>query len=342
MNYLERPKVLTFVLAILAGVIGVLTKLTTFPAFGVAAGIYVLYWLVTSARLAPLKPTLKMLAALAVVAFLPILIGAAWVAYSDSIKSLNAFGSSLTSEALQAWNFGALQARLSLQLWQDTVLGRMGLDIFGYAMLPAAAALGISMLGRAHLVVAAAAICSFLSAILLFTNLHAVHNYYQTANAIFAVGAVAAGLHLLAVRGRKLFSLLLLGTLVIGQVSYFNVAYAPWITGAAASPSVHGISVAARAATTDQQSLLVFGTDWSSEVPYYSGRRSLAVPGWANDALVENAILHLDKYLRGYPLGAIVDCFPADSADPKAIIARREFAQKSILAVDGNCRLFAP
>jgi hypothetical protein len=50
------------------------------------------------------------------------------------------------------------------------------------------------LLRRDYAYAAVAAVLAFLVPFLVFTNLHIVHSYYQTANAIFIIAAVGLGL----------------------------------------------------------------------------------------------------------------------------------------------------
>ena len=65
---------------------------------------------------------------------------------------------------------------------------------------------------------------------------------------------------------------------------------------------------AARDATKSNESLLFFGDNFSSVVPFYGERKSLAVVPWTSPALFDKIISDPQSLLGDAPLGGIIDC----------------------------------
>jgi len=64
---------------------------------------------------------------------------------------------------------------------------------------------------------------------LVFTNLHISHNYYQNANAIFALVAVGMALASFVQGTRPVVALVLLAAISAGQLVFFHSRYASLI-----------------------------------------------------------------------------------------------------------------
>jgi hypothetical protein len=65
-----------------------------------------------------------------------------------------------------------------------------------------------------------------------------------------------------------------------------------------------GIASSLRSAIDPNEALIIYGKDWSSELPFYVDRKSLAVPSWFEQT--EDVIENSHSYLGPLKLGAIV------------------------------------
>ena len=340
-RFLFQPSPLTFVTAVLAGCCATLTKSTTFPAFAFLGALLVLHRIYL-AYFADLRFPLRRLLAILALAFVPFLAGSVWVAYSEHIRGQNQIGGlHLSLAGLKTWNFGTMEQRLSPALWRDVLVNRVLPDLLGYGVIPGLLAIGAALGSRRSMIIALACTAAFLLPFLLVTNVHMVHSYYQVANGIFLLGAVGAGLSNLFRQGRVFVALALLVALVVGQLGYFREAYAFWIYKDQKDTPVFQIATAAKAATTDQQSLIVFGLGWSSEVLYYAQRRGVAVPLWLPDEAVNRLLASPSSFLKDFPLGAIVDCY-GNSLSAQAVAMRDALKANPVLTSIGNCRLLGP
>jgi hypothetical protein len=342
-RFFAAPKPASASIAILAGSLGVLAKSTTFPAFAVLGGLLFLKECYAAWRAGiRAERTRPILLAILVIA-VPFVIGGAWAVYADTVKEKNEIGAYLTSSGLALWNFGSWDQRVGATLWRDVVWQRVLTDAFGYAAVPALALIGAALLSRRYAHAMLAAVAAFLVPFLVFTNLHIVHNYYQTANAIFIV--VAAGLAVANVMrlSRSWLGLLCLGLLAAGQLMYFRAAYASWLTNDFSPVPVFRIANIAKSVTPPDSSLLVIGDDWSSAIPYYAQRKSLVIPDWLAMTSWQRMLATPQEYLDDVRLGGVVYCADKAPRDPerKALIDAF-LAGRAVLGEAAPCTLLAP
>lgn len=339
-RFVEKPSYLKLTGAIVLGSLAVLTKSTTFPAFVVLGGFLILSRLIAIWRDHPLAPHFVPLLLAGVACVVPLCIGYAWVIYSDAVKAHNGLGAMLTSASLRSWNFGTLAQRISPQLWNDVILTRGSHEIFGISVGPALIAVGALLTGRRHLALGLATAVAFLTPFLLFTNLHMIHNYYQYANAIFALATVGIAIGYVAQTGRRILAGLLLIVILLGQLAYFRNAYAPVFDHDLHVSDVAQIARLAKEKTSNDDALLVLGQDWSSAVPYYSERKVLALPAWAPLPMFEQILEKPEMFLGGLHLGAVVFCKGGGYGGRSSLI-EAFVAQRSVIAEAGTCKLLS-
>src|SRR5262249_25107346 len=147
-------------------------------------------------------------------------------------------------------------------------------DSFGYSVIPALVLIAASLLRRRYAYATLAAVVAFLVPFLVFTNLHLIHNYYQTANVVFIVAATALGIAGIMSTRYAAIAVLALAIIVAGQLLYFRSAYAVLLTRDFSGDPAFQIANAARSATPPGSGLIVIGHSWSSLVPYYAQRKS--------------------------------------------------------------------
>ena len=342
-RFFAEPKPASAAIATLAGSLGILAKSTTFPAFAVLGGLLFLTECYAAWRAGALakraRPILLALLAIAV----PFLIGTAWTVYSDMVKEHNEIGTRLTSHVLPFWTFGTWEQRVGATLWQDVILRRALTDAFGYAAIPAVAIIGATLLRRDYAYAAAGALLGFFVPFFVFTNLHIVHFYYQTANAIFIVAAAGLGVASVASTKRIALAVVLLAVIVAGQLMYFRSAYAVYLIHDFSGEQLFRIAKLARTQTPPGTSLIVIGDDWSSTIPYYAERKSLAIPNWLATESWQRMLAAPQKYLGDARLGGVV--YRADKApqdrERKALVDAF-VAGRTVLGEIGPWKLLAP
>jgi hypothetical protein len=343
-GYLREPALQFLFGAIAAGSLAVVTKITTFPAFLVLGGILFLRELHAAWTKRFPTDTIRLLALALLAVVIPLAFGAWWTLYSDDVKTHNEFGALLTSQALMPWNLGTLAQRLDWTNWWDAFFARTFTNSFGRAAIFAAIVMCAALLRRQYAYAALGALLAFVIPFLLFTKLHIVHTYYQTANAIFMIAAVGLGLASLAELKHRWIALASLAAIGAGQLAYFDSTYAVYLTGDFSGDRFFRIANIARSATPPAASLIVFGEDWSSVSPYYAQRKSFVIADWMPVPLLKRVLANPQSYLDGAPLGGIIFC--ADTAAPndserRPLIA--DFvAHRAVLGEAGDCQLLAP
>lgn len=249
------------------------------------------------------------------VILVPLAIGLAWARYADFVKMANPFGSQLTSESLMAWNFGSLEQKLSWETWRLVIWERS-------IRWNAAGLLGVILLilpwllkpeQRRYAWLSLAALGLFMLPVLVFTNLHVVHEYYQVACVAFLLAALAIviGGWLKTTTHKSMVSTITTLVLVGANVAVFNSAYG--IVTARSLDELDPRSVQSykvgrylRDMTPADTGLVVFGNGYSSEIAFQSQRKTMAVPPWFDH--YSDLWANPQKYLGPTELAAIVVC----------------------------------
>ena len=241
-----------------------------------------------------------------------------WTHHADSLKQLNPFGAQLTSSALKVWNFGTPVQRVQPELWLKVVSGRMLAPI---AAIPIIMGLRISS-NQTRTFLLACLILAF-APLLIFTNLHIIHNYYQAANHIFLLMAVAgSAAAIIDSRSQKkieqISTIALLTILIVANLSVFFTLSGSgyWLVSRQQNSPKLTIGEIIQSQTPSTSVILVFGDDWSSAFAYHSQRRAFTLPGWAPSSLTPiDILLDPDLHLGGQPVGAVVSRKPISEAD---------------------------
>jgi len=243
----------------------------------------------------------------------PLVINTCWVIFSDRQKSFNPIASCLTSGQLLRWNFGTIKEKLSYATWRIILshIRHIYWDFFWVNFLFVFS----FILNRKYWKEILACLIFFLFGPLLFTNLYYVHEYYFYANAVFLL--VSFGF--LAVSFLESKNLLILSKIAIIPVillamykAYFSHYYSIQKTN---NLTLQPLSEAVKYSTKKEGVILIYGFDWSSELPYYSQRRALMIPNWLpyKDSKVQLAL----KALNSGEITAVI--VSADSIKDKEV-----------------------
>src|SRR5205823_12887785 len=107
---------------------------------------------------------------------------------SDDVKAQNIVSDGhLTSAALQEWNFGTFRQRFLGSTWTRMFSVTIP-ELSGNPLILLLPCLGLYF-ARSRLAPFLISIGAFLSAFLIFTNLHVIHDYYAYANGVFLIAA---------------------------------------------------------------------------------------------------------------------------------------------------------
>ena len=341
-EYLKEGRRHTLILAFITGSLAVLTKSTTFPAYAFLAGLLILARGFADLRQGDLSAArLRWRGSAFVALALSLLVGLLWIWYTDQVKAASPFGAHLSSAETAHFTFGSWDQRISAEFWRTAIVDRALPEIFGYAVFVALVAAMAALQSRRYAGLTLAALAGFVLPFLLFTNLHFVHSYYQNANALLGLIAVALGIAAIAELGQPVLAALILVTIVAGQLAFFHANYVPTIKADFTKAPIYLISQSAREHVPADQALLVLGADWSSEIPYYSERKSLALPNWMPLPLTKQALDDPERFLGGLKLGAIVYC-TMRGYNEKQPLVDAAVAGRQVLAEAGPCKLLSP
>jgi hypothetical protein len=146
---------------------------------------------------------------------------------------------------------------------------------------------------------------------LIFTNLHIVHDYYQISNIIYLLICFSLSIvyifDKLLYKNKILYIIPIVILITINIINFFKEYY-PVINAKINIDNNRtlGISDYIKNNTPFNQPVIWFGFDWSSEVAFYSERKSLTVPSWGN--LESDVIANQNKYLGTDQASAYVLC----------------------------------
>src|SRR5262249_37699062 len=107
------------------------------------------------------------------------------------------------------------------------------------------------------------------------------------------------------------------------------------------------LATLARSLTSEKQSLLVIWPVWSSEVPFYSQRKSLVVsslPQFFTAELMQRVFDNPQSFLGDYPLGGIAYCKDTlrdRVSEEKLALIAAFLSGRQVLGRDGDCELLS-
>ena len=303
--------------------LAVLVKVTTFPPFAAAAGLICLRreWLafVRDGRVASAVGRLAVAGAPLAVA-LAFLVP--WLRDCDAIKRCNPIAAYNTSAGLAEWNYGTALQRVSTGLWVDTVLLRAVPEAVGWPGLVVLAAGLVALVQRDERRRALVALLLgglFLLPFVLFTNLHMVHNYYQAANAVWLVAALAVVLDRIADWRPRELAVGLLVISLAGQFQRSMQGYIPMEGIDFSRDARLAVARTLRNKLTADGVVLFVGCDWSPEIAFYARRRAVYIPQWVKFDDVAGIVADPDRVTGGQPIEAMViwNNSPCMAGDPR-------------------------
>jgi hypothetical protein len=239
------------------------------------------------------------------------LLGFLWVKYTDMVKMGNPIGAMLTSESLSSWNFGVLGQRFSVDFWRDVVYGRV-IKGTSFYFLGVFLVLYFCIFAKDFNLkrIIYSGLALFIFPFLIFSKLHAVHDYYQFANGVYWIVAFSVVLVSMLDKycnERKLFYVFTIIALVGSNLFAYNRIYGDNKNGKLNSWADRTLKLASyiKQNTKSDDRLIIYGFDWSSELAFYSQRRSLTLPWGIWDF---DAISNPQKFLKAKPPSLIVNC----------------------------------
>ncbi len=301
-------KVTTIASAALLGVAGALGKITTFAPFYLLAGAILLFHMADQARR---RLPLRRSVAAAVASMLPApLLFSIWDRFADAQKARNSLGRLTMSTApmTHSWAFGTWSQLFSERMIFTLVrgvtdtMGLLAIVLFTFLAI-LARHYGLS---RTRSILIAAALSGFFFPYFVFTNLHIVHDYYDTANAMFLIFGIAVLVGSFFANGHSRSGWAMLILAVVSQLGWFHFYFAKDLI----HRDDYRLTIANRiAANTDENAVIsIYSKDWSAVIPYYSRRRAIMEQTFApRDEVIARARNILSPQ-GGYPVEAVVHC----------------------------------
>lgn len=279
-----------FFLSIILGGLAAVTKATTFAS--VLPAIILAFWFFSwpsgkRKRLALLSNLMVSM----IVFGLPLLLGAGWTIFAETIRVKNPLAAEfLTGSSLRYWMYGNLKERMDPAVWlwilktvEQTVIGSRWIIV---------AAIIVAILRRPYRLLILGSFGAFLLGPLFFTNVYYVHDYYLYANGFFLLlGIVFALLSLKESRYfRSLTALVLIPAFLLFLLTTYKKTYYPLQATNAYSVATLGNIVGTF--TEKDDVLLIHTYDWNPQLPYYARRRAI-IDWWylpLSDARIQKVV----------------------------------------------------
>lgn len=248
---------------------------------------------------------------------IPLLVGVAWSSYADSIRSLNLHGAELISSKLVLWNFGSIQQRLSWDLWYTVILKRslitnVGAGIFGLPFLVVVPIISWKHGARKSVYLALLCLTLFLLPIAIFTNLHIVHSYYQTACHVWLGCAVAIllGASLTWYPYHRGIAALVASFFVFLNIILFFLAYYPHISlterEEGQAQQAYHVGKFLKENTQSGSGIVVFNQNYSAEIAFHSERKAMTLLD--ESPYAKEVFQEPQRFLGDAPLASITVC----------------------------------
>jgi hypothetical protein len=254
------------------GVLAGLVKVTTLASFFVLGTCLAAWYIWKDRERGKLKGSVVTAVALFCVA-LPVAATWCWTKFADAVKAQNPIGIYLTSKVLSGWTFGPFAERLHPRIYLQLL--RATNNHIGNIEAAVVVLVVYVWLCRRWNWIAAVCVALYVGTILLFFNLHVVHEYYPYSNAIFLVVGIGVLITcVLKISGPRAWIGVALLVLEIGACGfrYFTHYYPIQSTNARGRPEAAAII---GDTTQPQDVILITGLDWSAEFPYQSHRRAI-------------------------------------------------------------------
>ena len=302
----DKPASKTVILFIFWTTLGVLQKTNTaIPAMVIMALVVLTFFLTKK----PFKlPGWRTITIIFVSFFVPVLIGYTWSNYTNLVREENIVGQILTSWPLTKWMMGSFKMRFDPQvmktiIWDRIILQNAG-GIIGVAILLAGFVWGDSKLRKLILI----CLALFIFPMVVFTNVHYIHDYYQASSILFLLAGLAISISSLIQKSmpKHFLQFMIVVFVLLSNYFWFSAGYGK-TAGRKIDVSTNyllSVSDVIRNYTDEQSAIVIFGNDWSSELGYYSERKSFAV---MNEVFAE-VWQDPQKYLGGSELGALINC----------------------------------
>jgi hypothetical protein len=306
-----RPSLYSAIAFALFASLGMLQKVST--AFPILLGL-ILIFLVLHIREHGLRIPDKRRLIIFVLAFMiPVAVTFLWFQYADSIRVKNPLIGNNESMIFSWFGGERLKPELLRAIFWDRIMVQNAGGLLGICVLAAGILLGSSMLRS---IIFSGILFCFLTSF-IFLRHHSFIYYYQTANTLFLIGALAVSLVSISLYIKKSAPALLLCSAIVAVNFYnYHYGYGKYVERELTpqNNATLAVSDVVRRYTPRDSAVIVFGlmstgsvrpiSAWSSEIAYYSERKSLTLTDGANRQVWSDPAL----FIGDKKLGAIVFC----------------------------------
>jgi hypothetical protein len=336
-EYLKSPRTSVAALMVLAGSLAAMVKLPTFFGFAICSAFLLIADMDPRALRNRTVPHLTFAACAGLV---PALAGYGWSLYAERQRLLNPLAGFLGLDALREFTYGTTRQRISPDVW-SVLWSRSVPDLLGSHLLILPLLICLPLVAKKYRAFSILSTAVFIIVWMTFTNLHFVHSYYQYANGLFLIAALGFGIAgLIELPGAtRVSGLLLLGVAVALSLNHYRSTYER--SQQLNNTGFQGIADAIRHHSKPDDVVMIYGLDWSPELPYTSGRRSIMV-GDHNPLESQQARKALANLADG-KLGAMVVCLSARNDE---VAVKRSICSYGFEAApkyeDAICSLYLP
>ncbi len=240
-----------------------------------------------------------------------------WNNYTDKQFMQNPLTALLRVQNMPSWYFGVWRDRWKFDLWGWAIRLRDLPEALGsFWLIPV---LGLALLcflrGMFWVLLAIALVASYLSVYLFFPVLHINNPYYQVENVFLLCAAVAVVAEGLLQRGEATAGYAVLVATMLSQVwSLYTGVYGQLLFVDFHKHPFYQAGRAVQETTSPDSVVVVFGTGWGADLPYFAQRRGFVIANWFPVPLIHQMLFEeRERWFDGRKLGAMVDCAVYDS-----------------------------
>jgi hypothetical protein len=339
-RFISQRGTINFAFCLGFGILAATVKVTTFSGFVVVGLLYtgVHLWRRRWQFRQDLVPVLLPAAISVATSGVALL---AWNHYTDHFLRENPLAAQIRVSNIPTWYFGTLPDRWSLLLWKSTILNRDLPDAFGRFWPIALFSFGLLSLLRFRLFpIVMALVAGYVSVYLFFPRLHIYNSYYQIENVIFLCTAFAVSIDRLIEDRKRILAYGLFASVAASQIwTFYNHgpcsrcgSYWTILNADAHKNPYYMAGMAVKASSPKDSVVVVFGDDWSSEIPYAAERHAIVIANWFPVSVVYEMLLdEPDRWFGHLKLGAVVDCtVPGGLSISPALVSIRDALIKDL------------
>jgi hypothetical protein len=320
-RFLKNRRPATYLACVVFGMLAATVKATTFAGFAVA-GLFFSGAYLWNARRDLRRQFLPLLIAgsstiLAAAALV------AWNRYAGIFAQQNPMANQITASSIPGWYFGTWDDRVSSTLWNWAIRQRELPEALGRAWYVLGGAIAcLLLLNIRYAILAILSSIAYLSVYIFFPKLHMFNGYYQPENVIFLCAAVVLVFEGFSRRNNVIFAHCFLFVVVLSQMSgVYGKPYGPLLFDDLRKHPYYQTGLMLKDMTQPDSVIVVFGTGYGADVPYYAERRGIAVANWYQPALLHRLLFEeRDHWFGNRKLGAVVDCAVFENQRVEAVL----------------------